>query len=70
VRDQPVRSQIHIGEVAPAQVTANEGWRQMDIRFLLTTETVGSDGVCMWRTVFPPKAEHERHAHPDAEEVL
>jgi quercetin dioxygenase-like cupin family protein len=62
--------QIHIDDMGPADVRADEGWRQMDIRFLVSNESGGARNVCWWRTVFPPGAAHERHYHPNAEEVL
>jgi quercetin dioxygenase-like cupin family protein len=62
--------QLHVSEVEPASVKEDEGWRNMDIRFLVTSENAGSTDVCWWRTVFPPGAAHERHYHPNAEEVL
>ncbi len=62
--------QIHVDEMQPAAVGADEGWRRMDIRFLVSAESGGSRQVCWWRTVFPPGAAHERHYHPNAEEVL
>jgi quercetin dioxygenase-like cupin family protein len=62
--------QIHVDEMAPADVTVEEGWRKMDIRFIVSNVSGGSRSVCFWRTVFPPGAAHERHYHPNAEEVL
>ena len=62
--------QIHVDDMAPMEVRVEEGWREMDIRFLVSRESGGSRQVCWWRTVFPPGAAHERHYHPNAEEVL
>lgn len=62
--------QIHVDEMAPAGVKPEDGWRKMDIRFLISGDSGGSRSVCMWRTVFPPGAAHERHYHPNAEEAL
>lgn len=56
--------------MAPADVKREEGWRNMDIRFLVSDSSGGSKSVCWWRTVFKPGAAHERHYHPNAEEVL
>lgn len=62
--------QIHVSEMEPAPVTLDEGWRKMDIRFLVNGDNAGAQKVCWWRTVFPPGAAHERHYHEHAEEVL
>jgi quercetin dioxygenase-like cupin family protein len=62
--------QIHVDEMEPAPVKQEQGWRKMDIRFVVSNESGGSKSVCWWRTVFPPGAAHERHYHPNAEEVL
>jgi quercetin dioxygenase-like cupin family protein len=56
--------------MTPAHVRLEDGWREMDIRFLVSDESGGSQNVCWWRTIFPPGAAHERHYHPNAEEVL
>jgi quercetin dioxygenase-like cupin family protein len=45
------------------------GWLGMDVRWLVTKETVGSTGTVFGVTIFPPRAKHELHRHPNAEEV-
>lgn len=60
---------VHVDEVAPRRVAADEGWKAMDIRFLLP-EDVAAEGVCLFRTVFGPGAAHEKHYHPNAAEFL
>jgi quercetin dioxygenase-like cupin family protein len=62
--------QVSIDEVEPAPVRREDGWRDMDIRFVIRTDNADSSEVCFWRTVFPPGAAHERHYHPHAAEVL
>lgn len=62
--------QRHISEIEKAPVRLEDGWRDMDIRFMVRGDNAGAKHVCWWRTVFPPGAAHERHFHPDAEEVL
>jgi quercetin dioxygenase-like cupin family protein len=62
--------QIHVSELAPADVAAEAGWVEMDIRFLVRGDNAGSESVCLWRTIFPPGAAHARHYHPNAEEAL
>jgi quercetin dioxygenase-like cupin family protein len=62
--------QLHVSEMEPAGVKLEDGWREMDIRFLVNKDNAGAHEVCFWRTVFPPGAAHERHYHPNAAEVL
>jgi quercetin dioxygenase-like cupin family protein len=62
--------QIHHDEMEPAPVRAEDGWKRMDIRFLINKDNAGSRHACFWRTVFPPGAAHERHTHPNAAEIL
>ncbi len=45
------------------------GWVDMDVRWLVTSETVGSKHTVLGVTIFPPGARHEIHRHPNAEEV-
>jgi quercetin dioxygenase-like cupin family protein len=60
----------HVSDWAPAPVTADKGWRKMDIRFILNREASGHGSVCVFRTVFEPGAAHEIHTHPAADEFL
>jgi len=41
----------------------------MDVRWLVTRETVGSAATVFGVTIFPPGAKHDIHRHPNAEEV-
>jgi quercetin dioxygenase-like cupin family protein len=41
----------------------------MDVRWLVTSGTVGSKQTVFGVTVFPPGARHDIHRHPNAEEV-
>jgi quercetin dioxygenase-like cupin family protein len=66
----PGHFQVHVSEVEPAPVERKEGWRDMDIRFLIRDDNAGSSEICFWRTVFPPGGAHERHVHPHAAEVF
>ena len=40
----------------------------MDVRWLLTRETVGAEHSVFGITVFPPGSKHDIHRHPNAEE--
>jgi quercetin dioxygenase-like cupin family protein len=61
---------LTVNDVAPAPVRQQDGWKNMDIRFLITRETVGSDKVCFWRTVFTAASAHEKHRHRNSAEVV
>ncbi|MCY4086257.1 MAG: cupin domain-containing protein [Actinomycetia bacterium] len=49
-------------------LTEERGWIDMDVKWLITNETVGSTKTVVGRTVFPPGAMHDLHRHPNAEE--
>ena len=61
---------VNVAEVAPRPVSEAEGWKSMDIRFLLPEEVGRSAGVALFRAIFPPRAQHERHRHPNADEFF
>lgn len=52
-----------------ASLKADDGWIDMDVRWLVTSESVGSKSSVFGLTVFPPGAKHDIHRHPNAEEV-
>lgn len=58
---------VALDDVPPAPVKAEEGWRGMDMRFLIGSR-LGVENVCVFRAVFAPGAAHEKHLHPDADE--
>jgi len=41
----------------------------MDVRWLVTKDTVGSTETVFGVTIFQPGSKHELHRHPNAEEV-
>lgn len=45
------------------------GWLDMDVRWLVTKDSVGAKQGVFGVTVFPPGAHHQLHRHPNAEEV-
>ncbi|MPZ86876.1 MAG: cupin domain-containing protein [Nitriliruptorales bacterium] len=59
--------QVHYEEIEPADVHSEEGWRKVDIRFLIGSATTGNHDVTMWRARFAPGATHARHTHDVAE---
>lgn len=45
------------------------GWVEMDVRWLVTKDSVGADSTVFGVTMFPPGAKHDIHRHPNVEEV-
>ena len=45
------------------------GWVEMDVSWLVSRETVGSEQSVFGVTYFPPGSRHEVHRHENAEEV-
>jgi quercetin dioxygenase-like cupin family protein len=60
VRDVPVEKGLR----------RDAGWIDMYVQFLIDQQTAGSQQLVVGRTVLPPGARHERHAHPHADEFL
>jgi oxalate decarboxylase/phosphoglucose isomerase-like protein (cupin superfamily) len=46
----------------------SRGWHDMDVKWLITTENMGSHKTVVGRTYFPPGSKHDLHRHPNAEE--
>jgi quercetin dioxygenase-like cupin family protein len=49
-----------------------DGWVNLDVKWLVDEKSFGSKYACFGRTVFAPggKAQHQMHIHPNAEEML
>ena len=47
----------------------DRGWLDMDVRWLITKDTVGASKTAFGVTFFPPGSKHDIHRHPNAEEV-
>jgi quercetin dioxygenase-like cupin family protein len=61
---------IVVDEVtADETLTADEGWANMAVQWIVTNETVGAKHHVLGITVFPPRAKHHPHRHPGAEEA-
>jgi quercetin dioxygenase-like cupin family protein len=46
---------------------ADDGWIDMNVKFLITRDSVNSQQTVFGITVFPPGAKHDIHRHPHAE---
>jgi quercetin dioxygenase-like cupin family protein len=56
-------------DIAPdGTLRPEEGWIDMEVRWLITSETVGSVKTVIGRTVLKPGSKHDIHRHPHAEE--
>ncbi|MGH9101564.1 MAG: cupin domain-containing protein [Acidimicrobiales bacterium] len=60
----------HVESVQPKAVSAEDGWHQVDIRFLLPESLELASPLAPFRATFPPGAEHRTHTHPDADEFV
>jgi quercetin dioxygenase-like cupin family protein len=56
-------------DVEPAGVQREDGWRDIEIRFV-TGELTGARTACLFTARFAPGAAHERHTHPHADEIF
>ena len=61
---------VHIDDIRPEPVTEKDGWRKMDIRFVITQERQGSTNCTMFRALFPPGARHMKHSHSNSDELF
>lgn len=55
--------QVHYDDVAPEAVDTDDGWRGIDIRFLIGAAVTGNNDMTLWRATFSPNARHARHTH-------
>jgi oxalate decarboxylase/phosphoglucose isomerase-like protein (cupin superfamily) len=60
---------VSVEEVGSSPGIPERGWVSMDVRWLVTKDTVGSSQTVFGITHFPPGSRHELHRHPNAEEV-
>jgi len=60
---------VVVDATAPDPGMPDRGWLDMDVRWLVTKDTVGSTNTVFGVTFFPPGAKHDIHRHPNAEEV-
>ena len=66
--DHPMK--VHVDAFAPdGSLKAEDGWVNMNVKFLITRETVQAEQTVFGVTIFPPGAMHDIHRHPNAEET-
>ena len=73
-RVRPVLSEhplkVRVESFAPdGSLKAEDGWVNMNVKFLITRESVGASQTVFGITIFPPGAKHDIHRHPNAEET-
>jgi hypothetical protein len=65
------RYKIDPDDFASDQTLKEErGWLKMDVRWMVTDKTIGSESTVVGRTIMPPGvgAKHALHRHPNAEQ--
>lgn len=61
---------IRVADVrADQNLSADEGWINMAVQWIVTSDTVGSEKTVFGITTIPPGGRHDIHRHPNAEEV-
>jgi hypothetical protein len=68
VTDHPQKVRVD-GFAADGSLRAEDGWINMNVKWLITKDSVGSQQTVFGITVFPPGAAHDVHRHPHAEET-
>lgn len=62
---------FNIWSVKPDEMLEpEEGWINMELRWLIDENTVGSEFGTLGYTVFPPGSQHAPHVHENAEEYV
>lgn len=67
VTEHPYKVSVQTTETSAG--VPGRGWVDMDVRWLVTKDSVGATKTVFGVTYFPPGARHELHRHPNAEEV-
>jgi quercetin dioxygenase-like cupin family protein len=67
LNEHPFKVAVRETESSPG--IPDRGWVDMDVRWLVTKDTVGATKTVFGVTLFPPGAKHDIHRHPNAEEV-
>ena len=53
-----------------AGLKRDEGWVEMQVKFLIEEQTAGTSDFLLGWTVLPPGARHDRHRHHSADEFF
>ena len=68
VQDHPMKVRVD-SFAADGSLKAEDGWVDMNVKFLITKDSVGASETVFGITIFPPGAKHDIHRHPNAEET-
>ena len=68
VTEHPLKVTV-AGTRSDESLQASDGWMDMDVKWLVTSSSVGAESCVFGITVFPPGARHDIHRHPNAEET-
>lgn len=61
---------IRVNDVpSDGSLESERGWHEMNVKWLVTSETVGAKQTVFGMTVFAPGSKHAIHRHPNVEEV-
>jgi quercetin dioxygenase-like cupin family protein len=67
---QEHRSKVHVDSFTPeGNLREEDGWVNMNVKFLISRDSVESQKTVFGITIFPPGAKHDIHRHPHAEET-
>ncbi|MFQ6110784.1 MAG: cupin domain-containing protein [Nitrospinota bacterium] len=64
------RFKVNERDIPPAKVKREDGWREMNIKWLLSEKTVGCRSALLFKSVIKAGAAHERHIHHKADELV
>ena len=67
-----MKSKYNVNEqdIQPARVKSEDGWREMNIKWLLCEKTVGCRSAVLFKAAFKAGSVHEKHIHHKADEVV
>ena len=61
---------VHEKDIQPARVMRENGWREVNIKWLLGEQTVGLKSAVLFKAVIKAGAAHEKHLHRKADELV
>ena len=63
------RYKVAVRDTESSPGIPDRGWVNMDVRWLITKDSVGASKTVFGVTYFPAGSKHDIHRHPNAEEV-
>lgn len=66
---KPFRTNLEKVPLVPG-LRKEEGWVEMQVKFLIDQQRAGTDDFLLGWTVLPPGARHDRHRHHHADEFF